>query len=585
MTAVVDRPDRASEAEPDQRTRTPSWLRSLWLHAFGLLVVLVALLPLIGADSVFSADEGAAMIQVDVLDRTGRWSEASPFPLVDPQGERFGVHLSHQLDDGTFTYFGRRPAYTLALLAAAQLGLGLAGAVGLSILGTVAAASAAAHLTRHWRPNLDWVVLWVTGLLSPLAFNSYWVIAHALAAGAVGWALVFLFGRRDRDPSRRATLAGGVLLLAAGMVRSEAVLFAIALAVAFLVVDLGLERTPRPRFVIAGLAAAGGLLLNRLLASTLVGTIVGGASGIPSTESFGFFDGRVNALKATVLRVSPGGSQPIDFLLVLGIAVAAIGVVANRREPNARLFGRLAVVGASLAAARFALDRETVVPGLAMAFPLLPIGVVALRPRHVAKPVGRIVALTSILFAGAVLLTQYDQGGTAEFGGRYFAVMLPALVPVLVVALADVGSAAPVDARVAWRVGVGVMAAATVSMGLFGLHASKARVSQLVAAERSAVQTVMAETGEPAVVLSTVNAVSRWSWDLYADTRWLIVAEEDLAATATSLDRAGVSKFVVVGWGIDPDVTETLGAFERSDRTVAWAGSPWSVSIYAGGAA
>jgi len=47
-------------------------------------MVLLALVPLIGTGSSFSADEGAAIVQAKSLDRGDGWIVEHPFPAVDP---------------------------------------------------------------------------------------------------------------------------------------------------------------------------------------------------------------------------------------------------------------------------------------------------------------------------------------------------------------------------------------------------------------------------------------------------------------------------------------------------------------------
>ena len=83
---------------------------------------------------------------------------------------------------------------------------------------------------------------------------------------------------------------------------------------------------------------------------------------------------------------------------------------------------------------------DHVVPGLLVAAPVLAAGLVALR-RSCLRPLGAGLAFTTFaVFALLVAATQYARGGSGEWGGRYFALGLPVLVPVALLALAEAGA-------------------------------------------------------------------------------------------------------------------------------------------------
>ncbi len=67
----------------DQRTRPATDRRApdrLLAHSLALLLVLVALVPVVGVDAVFSADEGAAIVQARRVADDGSWAAAHPLP-------------------------------------------------------------------------------------------------------------------------------------------------------------------------------------------------------------------------------------------------------------------------------------------------------------------------------------------------------------------------------------------------------------------------------------------------------------------------------------------------------------------------
>ncbi len=554
-------------------------VRSLTGHVVGLALVLLALAPLIGAGSVYSADEGAAMLQANLIDQTGDWSEPNKLPVIDPDGDAFGVHLAKQYEDGSFAYFIRRPAYPFALSMVA--GLGLFGAISLSILGTVASAAAAGRIMRHWKPELDVVALWVTGLASPLMFNSFWAIAHTIAAGLLGWSVVMLLGAPARRTANRELAVGALLIGAAVLFRSEAILYGIALTIALLVVDGAVDRRIPLRGFAAGAGTVGGVLVNKALVGALFGPLVSVVTGTTGSAETSWLADRIRGFKLTVLSVTPSGFALEDLLLVLAIGLAVVSVLSANKDPESGEYAKLAFLAAGLAVARTAIDPTTVVRGLLMAFPLVAIGAAAMSVSLLRTRPAMVIAIASTLFFGAVVLTQHREGGSAEFGGRYFAVMLPVLTPLLVAAASSVGRGSPADARRGWRVAIGVLMACTVVMGLLGLHRSKDRVAMLVDAQRAAIEQVAEGTGEPPVVVSTINPASRWSFELYPDSRWLLVDDDQLTDLVDTLANNNVEQFVVVGSLAEGESVDDLGGYRLTGTEQPLENFPLTVSVYA----
>src|SRR3954465_6534237 len=124
MTLVAD------PVAPPRRRRL--WDAPLRAHVAALAVVLLALMPLIGTGSSFSADEGAAAVQARSLSRGDGWIVAHPVPDVDPTGVNYPLELSERGPDG-FAPFGKHPLYALLLAAADRAG-GTSAMVLLSVL-------------------------------------------------------------------------------------------------------------------------------------------------------------------------------------------------------------------------------------------------------------------------------------------------------------------------------------------------------------------------------------------------------------------------------------------------------------------
>ena len=89
--------------------------------AFALLVVLLALVPVVGPNASYSADEGAAIIQASSLAGGDGWIIEHPIPEVDPSGAHYPLELSPEGPKGAAAY-AKHPAYPWALAGADRLG-------------------------------------------------------------------------------------------------------------------------------------------------------------------------------------------------------------------------------------------------------------------------------------------------------------------------------------------------------------------------------------------------------------------------------------------------------------------------------
>src|SRR5690606_2052230 len=101
----------------------------------------------------------------------------------------------------------------------------------------------------------------------------------------------------------------------------------------------------------------------------------------------------------------------------------------------------LVLVGTALLALRYVGFSDDLVPGILAACPVLAAGLAALRWQRL-EPDRRALAVFVGAYAGAVIATQYPQGGGTEWGGRFLAPVLVAGVALAVPAL--VGLARPV---------------------------------------------------------------------------------------------------------------------------------------------
>lgn len=521
-------------AEPEVLDPTASgrriWHLPLKAHVAALAVVLLALMPLIGTGSSFSADEGAAIVQARSLARGDGWIVEHPVPEADPAGAAYPLELSERGPKGTAP-FAKHPVYAL-LLAGADRVAGTTGMVLLSILGTVAAAAIAALLGARIDPGLARPTLWAAGVASPLLFDGYLVIAHTLgaacAAGAVLAAAV-AFERR----SRAMALVVAPCVAAAVLLRTEAAFIALGLAVAAVVV--GARKGNRVVALLVAVGSVSAALIARIGERAWIGQIVGpggGGTGAANPRvASGFLADRWQAFVITWLRPSYDAAPVVELLLVLMSGALLLGAYAVRRgRPGT---APILVTAAGCAVAALLLDPTNVVPGLLVACPVVVAGLAFAGREALMTPTARLAAVTAAVFGLCVLATQYSTGGSGEWGGRYFALALPVVLPVLVLAIRRRGSKQFIGALMVCSLALSVMSIGAVrSAHRFG--------SGLIAAiDRTA------GPNRP-VIVTTTPLMPRLAWPTFDEQRWLLSQPTEVAALVDRLGAAGIDRFTYV---------------------------------------
>jgi hypothetical protein len=310
-------------------------------------------------------------------------------------------------------------------------------------------------------------------------------------------------------------------------------------------------------------AAAGAHFGERLWIRQLVGraaatgATAAGVGGGAGGDDGGFLVQRVRAFLVTWLR--PGYTGPRQLTLALTVMVVAVGVgaFAARRHPGDR---RTIVVACSVAvtAALVAVVTKptNIVPGLLVAFPLLFAGLLLIRRDQLRTTAARAGLATFAVFAFGVLATQYANGGSGEWGGRYFALGLPVVIPVLLLALRDAGVAlAPVTRR--WA--VASLATVTVVMAVMGVaslsHGHRFTADLVANIERAGHEVSPLRP----IMVTTSPAIPRLAWSTFDDQRWLLTSTADLPTVRAQLAAAGVDRFVFVTTSLDRDAPALAG--------------------------
>jgi len=567
MTAVLD-----SDAWLSERRRGPlDWPAAV--HVILLGVVLLAGLMFVGVDSIISADEGAALTQARLIER-GSWGVEYPAIDIDTTGRWFPIHLTTRVGDRWYPYT-KLPAYPALVSTLDSIG-GLGLVLGGHVLGTVAAAAFAGMLARRLARSLEKspaespaesrasarslevLTIWAVGIGSPLVFDSYWVIAHSIAAAGATLAILGMTMTFD-DERRRGLLAIAVGVAVAVMFRSEGVLLGLAVASGCAFGWLRTRRVaPALGSALAGMVTVAGYLGN----AALDRSIVGGDSIVPFSirDRVGWLEGRVPGFAATFLKSQLWGSTLTAMLTLASALLLATAVIAARRSmATPRVIGLLAALGAVAALVRCVLE-PIPVPGILLTFPIGVAGLCLLGRRHLRNVAVAGVLVVVGLVVAAVVATQYSAGATGDWGGRYLHVIVPAFAAVSVIVIADtLGS---LDRRAARSLGIGV-AVASVSLAVLGVrsieaaHDREAALTDTVA-EVAAGTASARDIGGPVVLTDSV-AFGRFAWKYVLDGRYLSVDRpSELDDAADALVHGQVSEFTLV--------TPARGAADTLDR-------------------
>lgn len=548
------------------------WGAPLWAHVVTLGVLLLALVPVVGTSATFSPDEGLVLVQARSLAEGGGWVVEHPLPEIDAENRFYTFPGSSQGTDG-MAPFAKHPVYPLVLAGLDRIG-GVAAMMALSVLGTLAAAAAAALLARDVAGGLERPVLWAVGVGSPLFFDGYILIAHSLGAAlATMAALAAVRGVRQARP--RPLLACTGFAAAAVLLRSEALLFALALGLGIVVTGLARRR---PALVAWGFVVPAAALAVAYAEKLAQVALIGSANTAVSPPAIqgGFFEARFTAFLNTWLRPSTSLS---DLVLIEVTVLVLFGVfVARWRPQRSRLLLALSAGVIAISSAGLIMDPGRVVPGLLVAFPLAVVAIGMVDRRYFDVDGRLLLTVTAGLFIAGVLATQYREGGSAEWGGRYFALAVPLLAVLAIDALAR--RAAQVQPAV--RLGAAAALATSAALLAFGsmasingVHSFSDRLVDRI--HRTAEASSPGDGGAGPVVVAAYGNVPRLAWTSHDGQRWLHNNDGKISAElARRLREDGVGEVVFVG-AKPEDVTGYLTDY-AVDPGRSWEMGIWKVS-------
>jgi hypothetical protein len=402
-----------------------------------LVVGLIAARPLVG----FTSDEGSVLVQARMLRDGQGWLYHSPLGALDPEGQARPFPRGDLGTKGVAPY-AKHPLYPV-LLAGLDLVGGNVGMLLGGLAATLVAAVAAAAIAARLDPRLDRAVLWLVGLASPLFFDSYLLLGHTLAAAGVGLAALAALAALRRGRSRQvrlAALAGMALaLMVASMLRTEALFVGPAVAVGAIVVAVA-GRVPVRRALAVAVAAVAASAAAYLSDKVWSHAIIGRALPVPGNVTPStWLSARWEALHTTWFLAGYASAPTADRLLGLGcLALMVAALLLHWRKARSQWVVVLLVLACVGYVGRLLVGGAALVPGLALAFPAGWFLLWAAGRRVTEDVAAPLLAMAAAAVTIVVLITQYAIGGGVEWGGRYFAIVVPIAIPVLTFAAVPV---------------------------------------------------------------------------------------------------------------------------------------------------
>lgn len=507
----------------------------LWIHAVGLAIVLLVVLAVTVPGHAYFSDEGAAILQERQLRAGDGWIYDYPFAAADPSGDLRPFVNGQESDTGVAPY-AKHPLY-VGVLAAADGLLGVTGLVLVAVAGSLSAALAAGLLGRRIDRRLAVPSLWVAGLASPLFFDAYLVLAHTLAAATAAFAVLIALMILDRRTSPLWLFF--VLALTTGttvLLRSEGLVLVPALVVGAIVVGAG-DQEKRGRAIQVGLVAAASGAIAFLGERALITAIVGDSSEGSRIKTENWLAGRFTGFTQTWLAPTAQPMTSADRVTMLTPLVLALTAFRAKQTRNGMVLAAGFGVVALMLLPRLASGTATPIPGLAIAFPIGWAGLWMLRRRDFSSIAMRFAASAGLTMVIGVLLTQFSRGGGVEWGGRYFAVALAVVTPVLLRPWLDLNWSGS-------RTRTGAVAVVAVTLALGTIAVVTLRDGHMLHRDIAAgVEAAQAANPPPAgargVVVVTQRLGPQIMWPIFGEYDWLAPARTNVDQAGSVLDSSG----------------------------------------------
>ena len=405
---------------PEQhRSQSPALSGPLTPHLIAIASLLVVVVAL--TTGWFSADEVVMRKQSDAL-VAGSWTVEfnGDAAELDPDSSFALLARSDRIGNEIAPYT-KHPAAPVLFAA----GTRLVGASGLYVPGLLSLLATSMLFARrfHWSP----VGLWAPVLATTSLFHLSVVWAHLPALVLATGACLASFGGKEPLTTRRAFLAS-FAVVGVALLRSEGLLLGAALSVGLLF-SVPPQPKARVRTILPLLGALTAYVAEPLARELLFGSAASPLNApIAYSEASSVVGSRLSVLR--VMLIEPSITGGLGQARLIGLILLVAGSLAVRRRmlgPNSAK----AIVG--LAAGMYLVGVfESPIPGLLVAMPALA---AALPWISLERRADRGVAVASAAFAGAVILTSYDNAGGGDWGARYLFIGVPLLLLLVIPAI------------------------------------------------------------------------------------------------------------------------------------------------------
>ena len=430
---------RVSDAAPvhlsgrEPHRFTWSTRRAYWVAAAALALCLAPIMTTLSDGNIAVPDDGIYAKQAVIL-ADGTWSGTRPVSEIDESGLNSALGPEITYDDRQIPY-PRNPLFSTLLSLSYRLA-NYRGLVAFSVVGVWVASVAAGLLARMLDVRFGIPALLATGLVSPLVFDTSLVSAHGMAAGMCGLTLLALgqvVDRRRRLPLLVATVGAALLV---GL-RTEGVIAMVATSIVLAMMAVQIRPFRVDRLAATAAASVVVATVSSYLASGYWTQKIIENAGRTSSISRELSSDRSPLRAAWVSLIRPWygtavNAQPALVFAVIATLVAAVSVkVAPRRW----LLPVMLLVVAAGCVITQAWAGSGLITGLFSAFPALGAGLILLRREDLGRPmITRHLGISALTLAG-ITYAAYSVGGSAEWGGRFYHLLLPLLVPLVIVGL------------------------------------------------------------------------------------------------------------------------------------------------------
>jgi hypothetical protein len=498
-----------------------------------ILLSLVALVVKMGP--TWTSDEGAVRAQVEAISQLGTWALHRPYAGIDPEETISPIYAS-AIRGSQYYPYTKRPAYPM-MLVPFRTWLGRDAVLLPSVIGSLLAAVMGALIAATFGVRYRNLTFWILVAGTPLLLYGFTVTAHTLATAACAFAVLLVIRIPER-PILVSTL-GGMSIFFATVLRAEAAVFGLALAIA--VVSLQSFRSRRASSAFSLVVAAAAVLAH--VGSTRAALSIAGVE--PVSESAPLFDVfRIGSGFAWGLLVRPWDELVLSVAVLMCVGGAIAVAIMVHRSVGANAAIRSMAVVSVAGSVGIVLLSPSMITGLFAVVPILGAGLAIVNRELLRDQRAMFLLVTSLLFIGGVVVVQVGDAGGVAWGGRYLLPSVPLLVVVAVVALDQLPELNP-EGRVIVGVVLAIATFALTAASLLMLREAHSRTDLFNDRMGSLALSSAHSVTDAPLIVSPFPHVGRHVWATIEDVDYVLAPEEDFEKYVRRLARVSPPRFGV----------------------------------------